>query len=938
MTLKSIEQTLPEHKSTGVAVRNRSLIQQAALTEKQSYIENIFYPLPFQGNKALPNEIKQIVIAPIENCIHAPVNAAKSTVETKIASSLDDWFKSKTPNLTFAEFKILASQEHARDGEIDENLLAEIYVIRTIDEVGRRVDITNAPPLDEAVQQGIQYSISPPKGDILTGNVEALLSKDSYSAEQSHRYEEITAQLQRSTKIVGQMEKYGIDKTRSFYKGIHEIDGIDSPKKLDITRTKIMEGNSLIREYELTQESANKERVFERMDELSQNTLEHLNKKRLYFNSVGAERDESRMKEDIESYGDKLSDQYKEGYAYLDSLIPSDQRRLLDKSPYYVLKLANALRKVFPVANTEVLAELWWQLRLGGARSKDIYEHLKTEWPEFVKKNNLEKYTKHLADNYLSSEAAGFEFQQHISIPEGLSPNALLFQTMKSLIQHHIPKNQEYVSFTLLEGENAIRKISIPYYDGISETEIHNNIDNAIRVSKWKSITLSEKERAQLSYSGYSSKERVANPTYQEIYGGFEGDGDYLIQMGGHHTNTRDPQSLFAVDSHRAAVQLSVQEAGKVSITTRYNHSHFDGVPAHTHTSTLLNEITLAENNPHTPTILGEGKNTIAAQIRETLQTSETTEPSSLPLCEVRADFNDEATYEAVKYNEGAGITRTEMRSLVLARANGVEHFQQLVSGKADGAYFNRNQNYNNIQPVVFAPSQLTLQNKVEWARGVRSAVKRASKDVGEVALIAAIAGTREAPLGFTGSMLNPRLTNMLSHTQGMVSALPAAETFTTAISNVHRPAKIDLNDPVPSMGVVGIALNGDKAHYTTRLLPAQAQKQFRQAVLDICDEHLSEESKRTVLNEFTKIIKAWDKLIGGTGKPITLEKYEKTRNRILQSLIDNEYIQNEKNIDTGEKLQVYLNEALQGAANDVFNKTNIEQSRKELDELLRAK
>lgn len=874
-----------------------SVIQQTALIERKKYIENMFYPKSNPGDKPLTSEMEKTALGPIDECIHAPVNRVEEKKDNvKKFPTLEDWRTQKATNISFIHFKALVSQEHAHNPEIDEALLAEVFVIRSIEEA--------------------RYLVESP---------------------------EITSHIQKSMEITGQMKQYGIDATRQYYRTAHNIESVDSPKKLDLTRTEVLEDYPTIRQYELEQDEEKKKEIMLHADELSRNTLSRLRKKRDVFTTESAQENESHIIQGMEAYAAKLDTQIQEGYAYLDSLIPLDDRKLLDKSPYYIFKLANAMRKYFPVANTEVLAQIWWQLRLGGARAKDIYEHLKTEQPAFVKKNHLERYTKHLADNLLSSEAAGFEFQKNITIPEGETPNQLLYQTMRSLIQNHIPKNQEHVRFTIFDGENTYKKIIIPYHDGITDDEIYDSIDKAIEVSEWQNSNVSDREAAALSYKGHFAKERKADSTYQRIYGGFGKDesagkdyeGDYLIQIGKTYKDSRDPRSLFAVDSHKVAVQLGFNEVGKVDATFRYNHTHFDGVSANVHTLQIIKEQNLYDikrEEDEIVSILPEKNNTIEAHLSGAIKSGEP-EITSLPLLEARADYDDNEKYEGIMVGSEKGITRTEMRSLVIARANKLKYIQQLVLAKARGPYFERNINYNNIQPIVIAPAQLTQENKEEWMLGVRNAANRAKDGVGDVALFASILGTHETPLAMTGSFLNPTLTNMLGHSQGMFSALYSDGAFTTARSNAYRPAKIDLNNPEASVGVVGIALQDVTSHYTVRLSPAQAQEQLRNAVLGLCESHLSEERKSEILGEFTKIVKAWDDLGGGTGKYLSLEKYEKTRNKIFQSLVDSEDIQSDS-VRSGAELQTYLNKALETAAQEVFNKTKMQQAHKELMEL----
>jgi hypothetical protein len=139
-------------------------------------------------------------------------------------------------------------------------------------------------------------------------------------------------------------------------------------------------------------------------------------------------------------------------------------------------------------------------------------------------------------------------------------------------------------------------------------------------------------------------------------------------------------------------------------------------------------------------------------------------------------------------------------------------------------------------------------------------------------------------------------------------------------------------------MGVLGMYLHEDgTAHYTTRLLPSQAQQYFRKAALDLCWPHLAEDGQRLVLNEFNKIISAWDQLVDGgvTGKKtITLKEYEQIRDTVIHDLTIQGLIHDESKIETGEKLQIYLNETLQNAAKDILSEEKLKRARMELDEV----
>jgi hypothetical protein len=933
-----------------------STIQTTALVERQQFLENIYYSdaLP-HTNKAVTPQMRQAVLDPINSCIHSTSNEQiqnRTGKNAKKLPSLEDWQARRLGDISFSDFKILVTQEAQRDPTIDKNVLLQEYIIRSVSQSLYLVGKDTSHPPSEELTEAVKYAVEPPMSPLSPDGdfspPPSPLPEEQYTPEHKKRYGAIMERAQRSIEVVGQMRDYGVDETKKYYKHARNIkEKSITPKELDITKTDVIQAYPRIGEFLLHyKEGGEGQKILEKMTPLEIDLLTRFNERsyKIAVANEAADRQRIASLREGSLSAEMLSEQYDKGYEYLDSLIPQEERKLLDKAPYYILKAATKLRTVFPVANTEVLAQIWWQLRLGGARAKDIYEHLEREWPDYVKANKLKRYTEHLADNYLGSEAAGFELKKSIPIAEGVTPNKLLFETMKNLIHHHIPKNQEYVRFTLLDGENHIRKITLPYHEGITDGEINENIKVAMIASPWTTCNLNENERADLSYIGYNAKGREKDKNYSQIYKGFgvdketkvEHSGDYLIQIGGQYDDSRDPRSLFAVDSHKAAVQIGFKEAGKAAITFRYNHLYFDGKPADTHSQEIFDNLTVVEK-ADAPTILTGERKTVQ-YLTEGIAAHE--KPTSvLPLVEAHASYDDKVTYTKVAVGDTV-LTPTDQRALIIANASGVKHYQQLVAGPDKAAYFSRNPNSNNIQPVVVAPSELRVENKVKWTQGLRAAVDRAKKGVGDVALFSAITGTKEAFLAMAGTRLNPRLTNMLSHAQGMVSAMSGEGEFTTAISNAYTPPEIDLNNPTPHMGVVGMHLHQDgTAYYTTRILPSQAQEQFRQAALDLCWPHLQEDGQRIVLAEFTKIIKAWDRLVGGgtKGKSITLKQYEKIRNKALRTLIEEGWIHEEMQMDTGEKLQIHLNKALQKAADDVFDTAKIASAREELSTLLLA-
>lgn len=929
---------------------------QVAIVEQQRFLENLYYgDAPKSMNKAITDEMKDLVGEPLAKCIQSPSNSIneRRSRTRKQPSSFTDWQAGKAPELSYVEFKALVAQEKVKDATIEEDLLLKEYAVRSISRVLPFVHLDKNPIITQTVEAAARYAVAPPVGELsMEQGIDLdvplpLLAPEQYSAEQKKRYEDITSRVQKTLVLVEQMEKFGIDSTNFFYERIRRIDNVHFAKEWDMAKTDIMRDYPLLHDFYFEKDTEKGIEILGKMNDLENELVMHISKKNYKILARSEQEDKDRAHRDSELSAEMLDKQYEQAYEYLSSLIPEEDRRFFDKAPYYILKAAIALRRVIPVANAEALAEIWWQLRLGGARAQDIYEHLNKEMPDYVKEQKLKKYTEHLSDNYLSTEAARFEFQKNIKVAEGVSPNQLLYQTMKDLIRHHIPKNQRFVRFTILDGDTHMRKITLPYHEGITDSEIFENITNATATTRWDEINLTERERGELSYKGYT-QEREGDVNYNRIYRGFGKDaqtgrpinGDYIIQMGGVYDDSRDPRSLYATDSCKAAVQIRLNKANEATVTAGYNHSYYDGTPAQLHSSSLVTELASLTKTDNAPG--GMLKRDTASYLSEIAEYA-SREESALPLVEARADYIDGASYKRQKVGE-TYLSSADQRALVVGRAN-VEYFQQLVAGKMEGMYFERNPNSNNIQPVAVRP-RFTRENMERWTVAYRNAIKRASETVGDVALLSSITGTKELPLAYAGKILNPRLTNMLSHAQGMISALHALpgeaglDTFTTAFSDAYRPEKIDLNDPVPSMGVVAMYLRKDGAsHYTARLLPSQAQKQFREAALNLCTSHSSASDQWILLEEFNEIIKAWDRLVGGLGRghTITLGEYEKKRDKVLDSLISKGLIDENSPINTGEKLQVYLNTAFRKAAQDVFDSQKLESTKKELEALIGA-
>lgn len=899
------------------STRNPAERLSSALTEKQNFIKSIYKGSSSSlTSEPLTGPMEHFVTDPIAECVHKNTQQIISRFTGKLLPTIDEWQQRRAPDITFMEFKAIL----VKDKNIDENLrkaLLEQYVLRAIEQNYQSVSIKEyQDPVGEYI-------------DLVVKN------------------NEISADLRKIRRLANQMKRLGIDKISKHYERIKEIKATVFPKDIDLII------NETISEYPrisaLLANSPLETANAAGLDELSKDIFFAVRDKRLELKNQALKQDQIKTTFSQEDLSRNLSDQFKVAFDNIMSLIPEKDRHFLDRSPYHVLRLAMAMRKILPVANAEVLAQIWWQLRLGGPRAQDIIDHVKKEWPAFVKKQKLERYARHLADNFLGSEASAFEFQNTVPIEGAENPNRIVFQIMKNLIRNHIPKDKQQIRFTLLDRDKRFLKISIDYQEGLLDSQIEKRISLALDSAnhQWREIPLSvdEHERAKLSYMGHNALKRKHDKVYRAIYHGFgknpkteeDYNGDYLIQIGSVYEDSRDPRSLFSVDSHKTAIQLKFKEAGKISVTTRYNHQYFDGQPAKLHTDSVVSEINKPEEaKTQPPEIVPDEQNNQIEYMKDNLEQPGELE---LPLVESRADYDDKYEYNTISLEDGVYMTSTELRSLTIARANNIQHFQQLVANKnTNGSYFVRNPNANNLQPVIIAPVALDRKNRVTWVKNHRASDKRTKESVSDVALFASIAGTRQKPLSYVGGILNPVGTNMLIHSQGMVSAILESANFTTAFSDAYQPAEINLNNPVPSMGIIGMSINKKgQSHYTVRLLPSQAQKKFKQAIESLFAPNLSSEQKTKVLSEFTKVIQSWDKLICGDGNQnqIELEEYVKQRNKVVFTLREQGLIDLRKLDLEGKTIQMYLNDALKQAAKDIFNPIRLARARAEIATIL---
>lgn len=852
-----------------------------------------------EKNKVVEDFILNTVVDPISRLVRK-IKDKKGNGKNVDLPTLSEWQKHSEFQLPFASFQtILKSQNVPEDAK-------EIFVLQYITRVVRQFyQYVPIEDYQDPAQEFIDIKV-----------------KDNRD------------KIYKIRRFLSQMSKHGVDNIVDHYLFIGEIEGVTLPKDLDLLINLV---TSIYRLNINLKIAENLTRPIADLD-LAADISKALERKSKELKKQAEDRDRAISSFTEDQLSVNLSDQFKAAYEYLLSLIPKGERTITDRLPFHLLKLAMSLRRILPVANAEVLAHIWWQLRLGGERSGYILEEFKKELPNFIKKHHLEKYIRHLFDNYLHSEASAYEIQETVFV-DSITPNEIIVRTIRNLLKNHIPKNQLNVRFTILIRDQKLLKISIPYRTGKSDEELEEDIIRAITKSehRWKSLDLDDNEKARLSYLGYNGVLREKDKTYQRIYQDYGIDnrskkplrGDYLLQIGSTYEDSRDPRSLFAVDSHKMAVQFRIDEAGKLIVTTRYNHQSFDGLPANAHTSSLISDLREPAPEKRKFKLLHDDLISFNNFIKDQIQYRDT----DLPLIESTAAYKDDHKYVKIPV-AGTVLTPTDIRALVIACANNLSYLQILVAANnAIGTFYIRNPNANNIHPVVMAMSMLDNPNAIT---SFVHSKERARKGVSDVALFASIAGLREVPISYLGSILNPTGTKMLTATQGMISPVPVNTRFTTAFSTAYMPHKIDLNDPVNSIGVIGMGIDGlDSATYSVRLMPAHAQSYFRKKIEELFVDGLNQNQKKYALTEFSKIIQYWDSLVAGTvpkKKQISLDEFIKKRDEIIANLIRQRLMDPKKLEPYKQSIQVFLNRALQEAAKEVFNPEKISYAKAEIE------
>lgn len=749
--------------------------------------------------------------------------------------------------------------------------------------------------------------------------------------------------------ILNEMNVYGVDTVQNYYYGAHEIAKAHNETQLKGT-------------FEKWHGSLGNERVAFYFQKLSQQKLKKLR-------SEGKRQVKKTTEQNASNYYDK----FMETWDYVvDYGTPDSMKGPLANVPKGVLKMLFNSREMVSgltrqMADSDTLRKWFWQLRLG----RNIKQFVETEAAKTDKSTDFRRYQEKHVDQMLHSEAAGFDCQTFIeSTPQRtLTPSSGLAKTLESLItyeQNSGLKLKETAHFTVFFGEDTYAKIALPTHFKSAEY-LREQIQLALKNAQLQRIDLTARMRAELKYAGYSEK-RDKNKDYRKYYGYNDGlTGDYIIQIKSAQKNSgdtlkpdeREPQSMFAVDSHKAAVLIDMRKGvigkdGKErdKIHIKYNHRAFDGLPAKKHFTYVTNELekdtTKWESIRHI-----DGEQFFDNQIKY--------DGNVYPLQEGRAAFVDNGTYKKITLKGKSGknivISPTLARSLVLGLANDIDYFQVLYAQDPDKTdpekkeYLDLNKEFfSDVQPAIVsfnhfkeAYSEWEKQKKVptgsvaqsasvvsEWTERLSHSVERAKNGDSDTAVFASVPGSNESILYKVGLAFNSGA-KLLRDSQGMVSPMPDTQTtlqrniiFYTAQSDAYNPDTIDLEKPQKNLGVIGYSQEGKKgnAFYTVRKFPGQAQVEFHNAVrYQLMDHDKNPRHMHFTLREMTQLVKMWDNLYRGKS---SLSEYLSARDKAYENL-KNWDVCGEKNllahgIKDVNGLQRYLNTILNASAVNTFS------------------
>ncbi len=788
-------------------------------------------------------------------------------------------------------------------------------------------------------------------------------------------------------KYCGEMERFGIDGIDTYYSALSDIHLSQKTFKATHKRAQSCSDIDSTAHYAI-QSIRNMELPDEEKIILERGILAHAKTKRdsirqYSTEGLGMNKDVIQKKiKDIQEAPDfgKLVDEAWETLQY--NTPKKDKTFLLNHAPKPIMDLLILLKEMRAGMSKhgvtpELVARYGWQLRLRPDQLAIILE----KFGKYADAPDFRRFASRVQDEYLRTEASGFEIRENVKMKDGVSNEALLRESMNALLKVHRPRGQQKVYFTLFYGENSMQKVAVDTYEDITSVELDRNIAEALKLAKTEAISLTLTERAALGFTRYSLN-REKDETYKKIYHhGEQNDikGDYVIQIKDHTTassysedtvDEHSPTTLFAAADGQLALLLDRRQMLKRNVESmrtviRYTHSKKDGGPAYIHSQKIFKALRDLKGNRYTTLDTG-----LSTYIDHEVETGIEADTIGVPQLEGRSFYKEiDESYPSLHFTvrsktgeeKQVKLSPAFTRSLIYALANNVDVFHYLHAASKDGdIYFDeKGDQFDSLQPLYTSfnhlkdefNTYLRASNKqpnpevvIEWLRSYEGQKQRAERGFCDLfTLASAPPGKVELPFANASKKVHGGAALLTSPSGGMYSGLslqPESEArtevdvdkkhifdtyFSSAEATIYNRIPIDLQNARPCMGIIGYLQRGDVAVSTCRKLPCQAQETFKTEFLKLTTEELTGKKQASFLKQFHPLLEKWDELVKGSA---TLSEYIDARTSLFEKLTDEDAPTREILISLGctnqVEFQAYLNRILQKSADETLDRNKI--------------
>lgn len=777
-------------------------------------------------------------------------------------------------------------------------------------------------------EQLVDFSIFKYNGIHLNNNV------NFPALDRTKRLEEVTAEV----------NKYGISATENFYKIYPSYHN-----KIELANT-IFDLEAIVKDAE---------------NDLSESKNNHI-----ILNKVKADirhKTKSLHLLSKENISQTKEDETKEYYRALESNLdylrfcspPESLGKMSTLAESFIRKLAqtrDSLEFTKMLAPSAKLAKLFWSIRL----KRNIIGLEKLG----LTKKMVESYASKISDEILLTEAAGYWFERSTTqLPRyTYTPELALIETIKSTLEaHHLvfSKSGQPVKIMLLINDNTTLKLDIP--PGASSQDIVQIIKSGEVVKN----QLDMRAKYELKKESYNIGKK--NQKYQEFYQQEDNykvklfgkkhslpithqvDGDYIIrlttQSNNPTTDKNSPFSLFAVNSHKALIDIDlnkqiIEEGAKrpaLGFAVKLAHHHSDGKSSRIFYDHIFKQ--LQEKHDQSNTV---------PQIDFLHEVPEITrykdEVLSLPIFEAieSATYPDTYNKFVMGDDKEKTLSPNAARTVVLELANNALDAHVLVAAKVNPQASGP---FDNVQPVILSlhpikkiydefkadPLKVFTSEEISqtltWIKKTKEAEDYGKKGLSTAAVLAAPTGSFQKTISEASEPLH-KGTAFLTHSSGMFSPLPNLNpeeviddtVFGTARSKVYKK-RVNLNDPTSSLGVIGYTQSTvkkemnriDLSTYSIRKTPDQAQLAYVKFINnELIHVPNNDKKLKATTKIFNDILVNWDRLIiGKMNLNDYMNRLEYAYNQLKKSSVCGEVNLYSAGVTSSFSLQKKLNEIL---------------------------